>query len=342
MCKTVLVAMSGGVDSTYALLSLIKQGYEVTGVTFKINNNSNTINSIEDASKVAKHFNIKHIVVDYTDVFKKEVIEPFINTYKIGKTPNPCVVCNKKIKFGELNALREKLNLDYIATGHYVNIEKMNEKFYIKKALNKKKDQSYFLNQISPEILQYCIFPLGNVQTKEYVRGILADNNIEIASKKDSQEICFIENNNFAEFLKEYIPEKVGIIKDINNNTIGEHKGTCFYTIGQRRGLGISCSKPTFVKKIDAQNNEITVAEEEQLYTNNITIKNVNILAPEFLDKELTGKIRYRSSEYKIKRLQKNDDFIQIEFIEKQKSVTPGQYLVVYYQEYLVLGGEIT
>lgn len=340
--KTVLVAISGGVDSTYALLSLIKQGYEVTAVTFKINNNLNTINSIEDASKIAKLFNVKHIVVDYSDIFKKEVIEPFVDTYRFGKTPNPCVVCNKKIKFGKLNELRKKLNLDYIATGHYVNVEKINERFCIKKALNKKKDQSYFLNQISPDILRYCIFPLGNVQTKEYVRKVLADNNIEIANKKDSQEICFIENNNSAEFLKEYIPENVGIIKDINNNIIGKHKGTCFYTIGQRRGLGISCSKPTFVKKIDVDKNEIIVSGEEDLYTDIITIKNVNILAPEFLEKELTGKVRYRSEEYKIDKLQKKEDLIEIRFIENQKSVTPGQYLVVYYQEYLVLGGEIT
>jgi len=342
MSKTVLIAMSGGVDSTYALVSLIKQGYEVTGVTFKINNNANTIKSIEDATKIAELFNIKHIVVDYTEVFMNQVIKYFINTYKSGKTPNPCVICNKQIKFGELNTLREKLSLDYIATGHYVNVEKSNDKFYIKKALNKKKDQSYFLNQINPNILQYCIFPLGEVQTKEYVRQVLTDNNIEIANKKDSQEICFIEDNDFVNFLKEYIPENEGIIKNTNNKVIGKHKGTCFYTIGQRRGLGISCSKPVFIKKIDVSKNEIIVSEEYDLYADTVKIKNINMFADEFLDKELVGKIRYRSDEYEIESLQMIKEFANIKFKEKQKSITPGQYLVVYYKEYLVLGGEIT
>jgi len=341
MSKTVLIAMSGGVDSTYALLSLIKQGYEVTGVTFKINNNANTIKSIEDAIKMAGLFNIKHIVVDYTDVFRDKVINNFIDTYKSGRTPNPCVICNKDIKFGELNILRAKLGLDYIATGHYVNIEKINEKYYIKKALNKKKDQSYFLNQISPNILQYCIFPLGNVQTKEYVRQVLRDNNIEIADKKDSQEICFIEDDDCVKFLKEYVPENVGIIKNANNKIIGKHKGACFYTIGQRRGLGVSCSKPVFIKKIDVDINEITVCEESDLYEDFVTIKNLNIFAPEFLDKELVGKIRYRSNEYEIESLKMLNDSANIKFKEKQKSITPGQYLVAYYNEYLVFGGEI-
>jgi tRNA-uridine 2-sulfurtransferase len=342
MSKTVLIAMSGGVDSTYALLSLIKKGYEVTGVTFKINNNANTIKSIEDATKMAELFNIEHIVVDYTKIFMNQVIKYFIDTYKLGKTPNPCVICNKQIKFGELNTLREKLNLDYIATGHYVNVEKTNDKFYIKKAFDKKKDQSYFLNQISPNILQYCIFPLGEVQTKEYVRRVLADNNIEIANKKDSQEICFIEDNDFVNFLKEYIPENEGIIKNTNNKFLGKHKGTSFYTVGQRRGLGISCSKPVFIKKIDVKQNEIIVSEENDLYADTVSIKNLNIFADEFLDKELVGKIRYRSSEHEIESLQIVDDVANIKFKEKQKSIAPGQYLVAYYKEYLVFGGEIT
>ena len=342
MGKSVLLAMSGGVDSTYALISLINQGYKIIGVTFKINNNLNTIKSIEDASRVAKLFNIEHLVIDYTDVFQREVIRYFIDTYKSGKTPNPCVVCNKQIKFGELDNLREKLNLDYIATGHYANIVNLNGNFYIKKALNKKKDQTYFLNQISPNILQYCIFPLGNVQTKEYVRQVLADNNIDISNKKDSQEICFIEDNDCVKFLKEYIPENVGIIKDINSRLMGKHKGICFYTIGQRRGLGISNAKPLFINKIDFENNEITVGEEDDLYTQNVTIKNINIFAPEFLNKELVGKVRFRSNEYEIANLQIVNEFVNIKFKEKQKSVTPGQYLVAYYNEYLVFGGEIT
>ncbi|MDD2376547.1 MAG: tRNA 2-thiouridine(34) synthase MnmA [Clostridia bacterium] len=342
MDKTVLLAMSGGVDSTYALISLVKQGYKITGVTFKINNNANTIKSIEDASKIAKSYNIKHLVIDYTDIFKNEVIKYFIDTYKSGKTPNPCVICNKKIKFGQLDKLRKKLNLDYLATGHYANVENINGMFYLKKALNKKKDQSYFLNQISSNILQYCIFPLGSVQTKEYVKSILADNNIEILNKKESQEICFIEDNNCVKFLKEYIPENEGIIKNINNKFLGIHKGIYFYTIGQRRGLGISHDKPLFVKKIDIYNNEVIVAEEKDLYTDNITIKNINILAPEFLNKKLVGKIRYRSDEYEIEDLQIINAFVSIKFKEKQKSVTPGQYLVAYYNEYLVFGGEIT
>ena len=342
MSKTILLAMSGGVDSTYALISLIKQGYEVIGVTFKINNNANTIMSIHDASKIAKLFNVEHLVIDYTDVFQKKVIEYFIDTYKLGKTPNPCVICNKEIKFGELELLRKKLNLDYISTGHYANIENSNGNYYIKKALNKKKDQSYFLNQIHKSILQYCIFPLGNVESKEYVRKVLADNNIDILNKKDSQEICFIEDNDCVKFLKEYIVEKEGIIKNINNKIIGKHKGIYFYTIGQRRGLGISNVKPLFIKKIDIDTNEIIVAEELDLYTQNVTIKNINILAPEFLNNSLVGKIRYRSNEYEIENIQIVNKSIEIKFKEKQKSVTPGQYLVAYYNEYLVFGGEIT
>lgn len=342
MNKKVLLAMSGGVDSTYVLLALLKEGYEVTGVTFRVNSSTNTDKAIEDAAKLAKKYNIKHIVVDYSKIFKDEIIKYFVNTYKLGKTPNPCVICNKKIKFGMLNELRKKLNLDYIATGHYVKVEKELGNFYLKKALDKKKDQTYFLNQISLEVLQYCIFPLGNIQSKEYVRRILADNNIEIATKKDSQEICFIEDNDCAKFLNKYIPEKEGPIINDENEILGKHKGAHLYTIGQRRGLGISYSKPVFIKKINVKSNEILVGNEEDLYTDIVTIKNVNILASEFLDKKLTGKVRYRSKEYEIEKIDVNNTLVNIKFKEKQKSVTPGQYLVLYYNEYLVLGGEIT
>ena len=337
MKKTVLLAMSGGVDSTYAALKLIEDGYDVTGITFTTKYFDNEF--INDVNDLIKKLNIKHKFIDISKEFNKEVIQNFIQGYKDGITPNPCVVCNKKIKFELLNEIRKEMNIDYLATGHYLRIVNCKGLNLLKKAKNEKKDQTYFLNQINPKTLDICLFPLGDVNDKEEVRNYLKNKQIEIFNKKESQEICFIKKKT-SEYLTEYIPKNEGIIKDVTEKVLGKHDGSHLYTIGQRKGLGITTLKPMYV--VNKDKNTIYVGEEKLLYTNKVIINNVNIFCEEFLKEELKGKVRYSSTEKNIKNIKKNtDETYEIFFESAQRAVTKGQYCAIYYKDILVLGGII-
>ena len=336
----VLLGMSGGVDSSVAAYLLKEQGYEVIGVTMilfdgKKEEGCTSNKAVEDASSVCEKLGIEHHIVEYKCAFKKFVINNFIENYKKGKTPNPCVECNKHVKFGLLWEEAKKLNCDFIATGHYAK----REGTYLKK-INSEKDQSYFLYQIKKEVIPHILFPLANFKTKEKIRAIAKKIDLIVQDKKDSQDICFIEDKNYKDFLKENnIKNKKGrfILKD--GTILGRHEGITNYTIGQRKGLGIAFSYPLYVIKIDSITKDITLGSVEDLYKKEVYITNCNQLV-DVLPKKALAKIRYKAKleECSIEILPNEE--LKITFTNKVKSITPGQSLVLYDKD-IVLGGGI-
>lgn len=341
--KKVLLGMSGGVDSSVAALLLKNQGYEVIGVTMVLFDDSNievgclSNNASRDAKLVCDKLGIKHHIIDLKDDFKKYVINNFIECYKKGITPNPCVECNKFLKFGALYEYAQEIGCDYIATGHYAKVE--DGKLKKSKAITK--DQSYFLYGIKKEILNNILFPLDNFTEKEEIRKIAEDNDLIVARKKDSQEICFIPNDDYASYLErnlDVLPDKGDfVLKD--GTYLGKHKGIIHYTIGQRKGLGISYKHPLYVINIDYKNNKVVLGEEKDLYSNELVITNTNILVNKLPDKVM-AKIRYRAKEASanLEILDNND--IKVIFDEPQRSITKGQS-VVFYENDVCLGGGI-
>ena len=341
--KRVLIGMSGGVDSSVAAYLLQKEGYEVVGLTmslFKSNKEEGCTSSkvVEDAAKVCQKLGIEHHVVDYQDKFKCHIINYFINSYLNAETPNPCVECNKYLKFGLMWEEAKKLNCDYIATGHYAAI--IDNKLC---RIDSPKDQTYFLYQIDKDLLNKILFPLQNYTNKDEIRRIAASIGLEVHDKKDSQDICFIESNDYTEYLEENLdklPNKGNfILKD--GTIIGEHKGIIYYTIGQRKGLGISYQHPLYVTNINKQTNEITLGKEEDLYSTQIEITNINILVDE-IPSNAKAKIRYRYDLTPCTIEKKDKDTLLITFYEPVKSATIGQSLVIYDNNVCIGGGKIT
>lgn len=338
--KKVLVGMSGGVDSSVAALILKNKGYEVIGATMVLFDSECFSNdTCSDAKKVCDKLGIKHYVIDLKDTFKKYVINDFIENYKKGLTPNPCVCCNKYLKFGALWQEAKKLKCDYIATGHYARQE--NGKIMM--SSSKGKDQSYFLYGINKDVIKHIIFPLENFENKDEIRQIALDNNLIVAKKKDSQEICFIPDNDYASYLDKNIKNSlpIGNFVDINKNVLGKHKGIINYTIGQRKGLGINSKNPLYVIDIDAQTNNITLGEEKDLYKTELVCTNINILVDSF-PFNVEAKIRFRSKKAKahLKKLKNGD--IKVIFEEPQRAITKGQSVVFYDGDIMLGGGIIT
>ena len=336
--KRVLIGMSGGVDSAVAAYILKEEGYEVIGVTMTLFTPKEPTTQIEDAKKICQKLGIDHYVVDYQKEFKNKIIDNFIENYLNGKTPNPCVECNKHFKFGLLWKKAQELNCEYIATGHYADMQDGN----ILK-VDSPKDQSYFLYQIDKKIIPHILFPLSKYMNKEEIREIAKrENLVEVSEKKDSQDICFIENGDYTKFLEENL-DKLPPHGDFILTTgekIGEHKGIIYYTIGQRKGLGISYKHPLYVIKIDKDNNQIILGTEEDLYTNIVYITNTNILVDK-IPENISGKIRYKSQlvPCTIEIIDENN--IKVVFKEPVKSATKGQSLVLYNQNILLGGGII-
>ena len=250
--------MSGGVDSTAAAILLQEQGYTVVGATMKLFDSADT----KDAEEVCSFLGIPHHILDFKEEFRKRVIEDFIKEYEEGKTPNPCVQCNKFLKFGIMYEKAKELGCEYIATGHYAQTEYSEEYecYVIKKAVSEKKDQTYVLYNIPKEIVSKVKFPLGSFENKEQIREVVERKGLKIAQKPDSQEICFIQDNNYVRFLKEHnIKEKKGNIVTVKGEVLGTHKGLINYTIGQRKGLGIAHKTPLYVIKLDTEKNEVIV-----------------------------------------------------------------------------------
>lgn len=343
MRKKVLLGMSGGVDSSVSALLLQEQGYEVIGVTMQLLDKENS-EAINDAKKVCQKLGIEHHVVDLKKVFKERVIENFICTYMCAKTPNPCVECNKYLKFGELFNIAKQFECDYIATGHYARIEYSNiyNQYVLTKSKSKLKDQTYFLYDIDKKILPNIIFPLSDFDDKNEIRKMAEERGLEVAQKKDSQEICFIENNNYIEFLQNQNPDKTierGNIVLKNGKILGPHNGLIHYTIGQRKGIGISYQEPLYVIKLDSEKNEVVVGTEKELYSKELTAKNLNFLIDINLQEEIEiqAKVRYRANPSKA-TLKVEGDLAKVVFEQEQRAITPGQS-VVFYMDDIVLGG---
>ncbi len=346
----VLVAMSGGVDSSVTALLLKKEGYTVVGITFKMLGETThpyVINQLEDAKKVSKILDIEHEVINIEDEFKTLIIDYFSKEYLSGKTPNPCVFCNKIIKFNNLLKIADRYNADFIATGHYATVEK-NEKegyYILKMAKNKFKDQSYFLYRIDQKILSRIIFPLSSFD-KNKIREIAKNNHLHVHDKGDSHEICFIKGDDYRSFFREQnipLSKSMGNIEYKNGMILGYHKGIYNYTIGQRRGLGISHPTPLYVMKIDSKNNRIIVGEKKDLLHTELYATNLNwIHKPPEPGKKIFAKIRSIHIPAEATIVDLNKDLLKIVFNKPQWAITPGQSVVLYEDDVVLGGGVIT
>ena len=342
MKEKILLGMSGGVDSSVSAVVLQEQGYEVIGATMKLW--EDTEKAIEDAKKVCKKLGIEHHVIDCTEKFRCHVINKFISEYENAKTPNPCVECNRYLKFGAFYEKAKELGCEYIATGHYAKTEysEKYKRYVLKKSDEEKKDQTYFLYYIPKEEIEYIIFPLQNRTSKEETRKIAEKNSLQVAHKKDSQEICFIPDNDYQKFLQKYSSQKpkVGNIVLKDGTVLGKHNGLINYTIGQRKGLGISYKEPLYVIKLDIQKNQVIVGTEQDLYSKELIANEINWLAIDKLNEplKLKAKVRYRAKEAECTVYPIENEQVKVIFDEPQRAITPGQS-VVFYDEDIVIGG---
>ena len=350
MSKRVLIGMSGGIDSTVAAILLLEQGYELVGATFRTFDPSPIANSpspncaseqsILDAQHMAATLGFEHHILDFRDTFREHVIANFVSEYAHGRTPNPCVMCNSHIKWGKLMQAAEQYSCDLIATGHYAQIADYRGHTYLKNAVDTHKDQTYFLWMLTEENLRHTIFPLGGL-TKTEVRQIALNHGFEALSKKaESQEICFVPNNDYRTFLAEQgISVPQGEYMDQQGKILGMHQGYCHYTIGQRKGLGIALGAPKFVTKIDATTNRVTLGDREDLLTTQATIADVRVRDWNWLQESpnVQARIRYKSPAVDA---QLNPESGIITFQTPVWGVTPGQSLVIY-KDNLVVGGGI-
>ncbi len=335
----IAIAMSGGVDSSVAAALLKEAGHDVTGLTMRLTDDSCTET---DAAEVARQLGIPHHVADLRDIFQNRIIDYFCREYCLGRTPNPCVLCNKYIKFGALWEEAVKYGADLLATGHYAKIEKDDHgRYVLKKGQDVRKDQSYFLYQLTQEQLGHTIFPVGELSKTE-VRKIAAELGLATASRPESREICFIPDDDRARFMKDRMPEspEPGAIRDERGKTLGQHRGIASYTIGQRKGLGIAAAEPLYVTAIAAGRNEVIVGTKEQTYSTELTAEELNWIAapaPEY-PMRIKAKIRYRQPEAAATLTPRDDNTVYLMFDEPQMAITPGQ-AVVFYNGDRVLGG---
>ena len=351
----VTLAMSGGVDSAVAAHLLKKAGHDVIGVTMEMFEQGiltpatqellSSVTPIADARDAANKLGIPHHVVNASEKFRHSVIEPFIETYRAGGTPNPCVECNRCVKFGHLLDVAEKLGFPYLATGHYAKIEKSaGGRYLIRRATDEKKDQTYMLWSLTQKQLSRVLFPLGSV-TKHEAREIAASLGFLSAKRKESQDICFIPDGDYAAFIEhdtgKHFPE--GDFLDKDGNRLGKHKGIIHYTVGQRKGLGIALGEPMYVSEKDAKKNTVTLVRNEDLFQQRVKVRNANLMLTDRLNSPIRvhAQVRYHHTPVPATVTQIGDDRLLVEFDEPVRAVAPGQSLVLYEGEYLAGGGII-
>ena len=346
MSKKVLLGMSGGVDSSVSALLLKEAGYEVIGVTLNLFP-CTTCCSYIDVKDVCRKIGIEHFIYDGVEDFEKYVIQDFISEYKQCRTPNPCIECNKYMKFGAMYEKAKELGCDYIATGHYAKIE-WDDKYkqnVLKKSKADKKDQSYVVYNLPREMLDKVLFPLGDFTSKDQIRKIAEEHNLSVAHKSDSEDICFIPNKDYKAFLENNsdIKAKQGNIVNLKGEKLGTHTGLYKYTIGQRKGLGISNPVPLFVVGFNQAKNELIVGEEKDLYKTELYVTDINLLLADKLEQPLkvNAKIRYAAKEAPATITQIEPNKIKVEFDQPQKSITPGQSVVFYVDDIVLGGGKI-
>ena len=360
MKPKVLLGMSGGIDSTVSAMLLLEQGYEVVGVTFRTFDSIKesclarekgccSVESIMEAKHNAERMGFEHHIVDFRETFRQCVIQNFIDEYMSGRTPNPCVLCNSHIKWGELMRVADELGCDYIATGHYARICERDGHVYLATAADERKDQTYFLWMLTEEQLRRTIFPLGNL-TKDQVREIARQHGyVRLAEKKESQEICFVTDNDYRSFLRANVPDydervHAGEYVDRDGNVLGQHLGYVNYTIGQRKGLGIALGQRAFVTHIDAATNRVTLGTNDDLYATELRFRVVKL--PTTNDQRPTtndpiyAKVRYRTVAVPAKVSDITDSVCRLTFDSPVWGITPGQSVVLY-QDGLVIGGGI-
>lgn len=354
--KTVVVGLSGGVDSSVAAYLLKEQGYDVIGVTMQIwqeedsctveeNGGCCGLSAVEDARRVAQKLDIPYYVMNFRKEFQEQVIDYFTREYLEGRTPNPCIACNRYVKWESLLKRSLEIGADYIATGHYARVEQLpNGRYAIRNSVTAKKDKTYALYNLTQEQLARTLMPVG-AYTKDEIRKIAEEAGLLVAHKKDSQEICFVPDNDYAGFIKnstgKTIPKGNFVLAD--GKVIGEHQGIIHYTIGQRKGLNLSMGHPVFVTKIRPDSNEVVIGESEDLFVNTLICDRVNFMAMEGLEGEmrLKAKIRYNHPGAECVISPTEDGKVRVTFDQPQRAITPGQAVVFYQGEYVAGGGII-
>ncbi|NLN07582.1 MAG: tRNA 2-thiouridine(34) synthase MnmA [Firmicutes bacterium] len=356
--KRVLVAMSGGVDSSLTAALLRDRGYDVIGATMRLWTPASfdeeaaasgrgccSLASVDDARRVADKLGIPFYVLNFKEAFREKVVDYFIAEYSRGRTPNPCIACNRFLKFDLFLRKARELEADYIASGHYARIFYDSEKgrFWLQKAKDASKDQTYTLYNLTQEQLSRTLFPLGDYLKSE-VRRLAASYGLAVADKPDSQEICFIPDNDYKRFLREEarLPDNPGPILDLDGNLLGTHRGLANYTVGQRKGLGIAVGKPMFVVRLDTENNALIVGDSDDVTASALIADDVNLILYDKLEAALpvTVKIRYQAKEAAATVIPLEDGRVRVDFARPERAVTPGQS-VVFYQGDDVVGGGI-